>query len=122
MIFLTGKVIPGFGHFVPRVTKFSQAFKNANGQNLIPDTLNVKMEGEIPIREHFRIRGTEIGEPEQDLLFEVCRANGIWAYRIRPYNLRTRGGGHGDNTLEIACSQKIPYVRGLVEIALFRDN
>jgi hypothetical protein len=34
-----------------------------------------------------RIRGVDIGYPQQDLLFEVCRINGIWAYRIRPYNL-----------------------------------
>jgi hypothetical protein len=79
---------------------------------------------QISINEHFRIRGTDIGEPHQDLLFEVSRINGIWAYRIRPRDLRDGSGGHGDDTLEIACSRKIPNIKGksVVEIALFRDD
>jgi hypothetical protein len=72
----------------------------------------------------FRIRGIEIGEPDQDLLFEVCRINEIWAYRIRPLDLRDGSGGHGDDTLEIACSREIPDLaeKSVVEIALFRDD
>jgi hypothetical protein len=70
-------------------------------------------------KEHFRIHGKEINEPEE-FLFEICRINGLWAYRIRPVDAMGLGG-HGDEILEIACSKKIPNVGpGVeVEIALF---
>ncbi len=124
MILLKGQVVGGVAHFRQRMTNFPEAFKRATGENLFPGTLNVEVKRKIPVREHFRIPGTEVNEPEQDLLFEVCRINGIWAYRIRPYNVNTGLGGHGDDTLEIACSQKIPNVThgSVVEIALFRDD
>lgn len=124
MIFLKGAVQNGVGHFKPRINNFSEVFRNATGESLFPGTLNIKVEVLVPPREHFRIIGAEIGEPEQDLLFEVCRINGIWAYRIRPYHLATGGGGHGDDILEIACSQKINNLTqdSLVEVALFRDR
>ena len=48
-------------------------------------------------------RAAHPDEPEQDLLFEHCRINGLKAYRIRPYNIKTLNGGWGDDTLEIAC-------------------
>ena len=78
----------------------------------------------IPVKEHFGIRGEDIDEPTQDLLFEICRINRIWAYRIRPFDLRSGLGGHGDDTLEIACSQEIPNVStdAPVEIILLRDD
>jgi hypothetical protein len=39
---------------------------------------------------------------------EVCRIDGFWAYRIRPYNLLTGRGGNGDHILEISSSTRIP--------------
>lgn len=52
--------------------------------------------------------------------FEICRVNGLWAYRIRPLDAMG-GDGHGDHIFEIACSKKIPNVGpgAEVEIALF---
>jgi len=95
-------------HFSRRMTEYPKVFEKATGERLYPGTLNVNVGRPNPVREHFRIRGTEINEPEQDLLFEVCRINQIWAYRIRPFHLATGEGGHGDHIIEIACSQKIP--------------
>jgi CTP-dependent riboflavin kinase len=118
---LKGRVVGGMGHFRARMTKFPEVFRRATGEDLVKGTLNVDVGRNISPKEHFRIRGTGIDEPEQDLLFEVCRINGIWAYRIRPHNLNTGEGGHGDNILEIACSQIIQTERG-VEISLFRDE
>ena len=74
-------------------------------------------------REHFRISGRDIEEPEQDLLFEVVKVNGLWAYRIRPYHLPSGLGGHGDDVLEIASSQELRPLLAkapLIEVALFR--
>ena len=102
-----GTIQSGVKHFTTRMSKYPEAFEKATGEKLFPGTLNVKVAEQVHIREHFRIIGAEIGEPDQDLLFEVCRINGNWAYRIRPYNLKTGGGGHGDNVLEIACSKQI---------------
>jgi len=125
MVIVRGKVKQGCGHFRQRMTNFPVAFRKATGEDLFKGTLNVELENHmcIPIAEQFRIRGTEIDEPGQDLLFEVCRINGLWAYRIRPYDLCTGAGGHGDNILEIACSQQIPNVSAgsEVQIELFRD-
>ena len=124
MVVLRGRVVQGVGDFKRRMTEFPEAFRRATGETLIEGTLNVKVDREIPIKEHFRIRGTEISEPEQDLLFEICRINGIWAYRIRPYNLIDGSGGQGGDTLEIACSMEIPNATNgtVVEVALFRDD
>ena len=124
MILVRGEVVPGVGHFKRRMTEFPDVFRKATGEVLVRGTLNVDVGRKIQVREHFRIRGTEIGEPEQDLLFEVCRINGIWAYRIRPFDLSTGLGGHGDNILEIASSQEIPNatMRNQVEIELLRDD
>jgi hypothetical protein len=52
----------------------------------------------MPIVESFRVLGTLIGEPDQDLLFEPCRVNDYEAFRIRPYQL-AGGGGHDANRL-----------------------
>lgn len=121
---LKGPVVQGCKHFQTRMTKFREVIKEATGQELFPGTLNVRIDREIKIQEEFRIQGTKIGEPEQDLLFERCRINGIDAYRIRPWNVETGLGGHGDDTLEIACSQKIADVAvgTEVEIELHRDE
>lgn len=110
MITLEGHVEDGCRHFQQRLKleKFRAAFFKATGENLVKGTLNVKVDRCISIKEHFRIRGKDIDEPQQDLLFEICRINGIWAYRIRPLDLCTGAGGHGDDTLEIACSKEIP--------------
>jgi CTP-dependent riboflavin kinase len=107
---VTGKVVSrGQGHFTQRMTQFPHVFEEATGEKLITGTLNVQVGKRILIREHFRIPGARIQEPEQDLLFEVCRINGLlWGYRIRPYQLLTGEGGHGDDVLEITCSTRIP--------------
>ena len=110
----------GLKHFSRRMTQYPEVFERATGERLYPGTLNVNVGRPILIKEHFRIRGAEINEPGQDLLFEVCRTNGLWAYRIRP--LDAMGcGGHGDHIIEIACSRKIPNVGpgAEIEIALF---
>jgi hypothetical protein len=124
MIILKGLVCPaeqGLKHFSRRMREYPEVFERATGERLYPGTLNVNIGRPMPVREHFRIRGTEINEREQDLIFEVCRINQIWAYRIRPFHLATGGGGHGDHILEITSSKEIPNVppRCEVEIALF---
>jgi hypothetical protein len=114
----------GLGHFSQRIARYPDVFRNATGEDLVPGTINIQVGGPIPIREQFRICGTDIGEPDQDLLFEVCRVNGIWAYRIRPYNLVTGAGGWGDHILEVSSKDTIPNVTPHSEatIALFRDD
>jgi CTP-dependent riboflavin kinase len=118
-----GTLRKGSGDFTRRMTQFPDVFKDATGESLFPGTLNVQVHEQIKIREHFRIRGVDINEPEQDLLFEICRINGIWAYRIRPYNLQNGSGGHGDHILEIACSVELRkeanFDESTIEIALF---
>lgn len=124
MIILKGSVVQGCGHFKGRMTSFPEAFRKATGEELVKGTLNVKVAEPVEVRHHFRIRGQEIDEAGQDLLFEVCRVNGIWAYRIRPYVLGSGKGGHGLDVLEISSAQWIPNatVGSTVEITLFRDD
>ena len=101
------------------MTEYPEVFEKATGERLFPGTVNVDVGPRIDIREHFRIHGKELNEPEE-FLFEVCRINGIWAYRIRPLDANG-GGGHGDHIVEITSSKKIPNVHpgAEVEIALF---
>jgi CTP-dependent riboflavin kinase len=124
MVTLRGTVQPGVRHFKERMTNYAHIFERAVGERLYPGTINVKVPTPIPIRVEFRISGKDIGEPEQDLLFEKCLINGIRAYRIRPCNLKTGGGGHGDDVLEIACSIEVPCVApgSSVEVTLFRTD
>lgn len=122
MLLLKGELVDGVRHFQTRMTRYPEVFAAATGERLFPGTLNIRVGAPILPVEHFRIRGTEIGEPEQDLLFEVCRVNNIWAYRIRPRNLLTHSGGHGDHILEIAASVELrPSLTGKeITVALFR--
>jgi CTP-dependent riboflavin kinase len=128
MLVARGKVVNGCGHFRLRIANYLHVFCSATREkDLFPGTLNIQVENNIPvpIREQFRIRGKDIiNEPKQDLLFEVCRIYGLWAYRIRPFDLNTGGGGHGDHILEIICSQHIPNasIGSEVQVELFRDE
>ena len=104
---IRGRIHEGNKDFTKRMNAFAAAFENAVGETLFPGTLNVQVNEQIEIKPHFKILGAEINEPEQDLLFEICRVNGLWAYRIRPWNLADGSGGHGDHILEIACSVQL---------------
>lgn len=121
MMIVRGRVCPdgqGLKHFSKRMTEYPEVFKRATGEQLYPGTLNVNVGAPIPVKEHFRILGTEINEPEQDLLFEVCRMRDIWTYRIRPFHLLTGSGGHGDHIIEIASRDKIPDVSSGTEVQI----
>jgi CTP-dependent riboflavin kinase len=123
MVLVKGRVVSGVRDFERRMTRFPDAFRKATGQELYPGTLNVKVDREIRIKEDFRIPGANIGDPEQDLLFERCLINGTSAYRIRPYHLKTGAGGHGDDTLEIASEWIPSAVSGSeVEVCFFRNE
>jgi hypothetical protein len=87
MVNLRGRAVQGNKHFSKKRLlrdDFRLAYHNATGENLWKGTLNVEIDRCIPVKEHFRIRGKEISEPEQDLLFEICRVNGIWSFRSGP--------------------------------------
>jgi CTP-dependent riboflavin kinase len=130
MRIVTGKVDKnGFGHFSRRLKDFPQEFLRATGEMLVGGTLNVKVDRRITIREHFRMLDPWKAE-NQVLLFEVCRVQGIWAYRVRPLKLDGSGdGGHGDDTLEIMCAEWIKTKDGFplqdgdaVEVELFGEE
>lgn len=125
MIKVSGRVIPGIGHFQTRVTDYAKVFERHVGARLYPGTLNVEIGFALECREDFRIPGNEIGEPEQDLLFERCLVIGLPAYRIRPYQLVGGRGGHGDSVLEIASVHELrPLLVGrhnAVEIEFARE-
>jgi CTP-dependent riboflavin kinase len=109
-VIVEGKVIQGCGHFRDRLNspKFRAAYRKATGEDLHKGTLNVLVDRDIPIKEQRRIPGKEFDHHE-DFLLEECTVNGIQAFRLRPYDPRNGSGGHGDNVLEIASSQEIPY-------------
>ena len=123
MITMLGRVTErGCGDMARRMNNHPEAFRSATGELLIAGTVNVDVGTPVLPREHFRILADDINEPiPQDLLFEICRVNGIWGYRIRPLDLRNGSGGHGDHILELSSSQKLPNQPGSqVEIAFFR--
>ncbi len=123
---VTGHVTNGVGDFRLRMTRYPHVFESATGERLFPGTLNVDIGIPLPIREDFRVRGVDIDEPGQDLLFERCLVAGQRAYRIRPYQPRGGGGGHGDHMLEIASAYELrPLLLGkenAVEVEFFRDD
>ena len=107
MITVTGVLVSGIGAWRPRMVRFPDVFEAATGQCLYPGTLNVQLPNPLPIQEEFRILGSAIGEPEQDMLFERCLIKGVSAFRLRPLHLATGAGGHGDHILEIVCSKQL---------------
>lgn len=121
---LKGIVVGGCNHFQTRMTKYPDVFERVTGQRLYPGTINLKVNRRIPVKKDLRMKGAEIGEPEQDLIFERCRINGQDAFRIRPLHLSTGRGGHGDDTLEICCSAQIPgvFIGVEFEVELFRND
>jgi hypothetical protein len=123
MTSVSGRVQKGVGDFSKRMKSFPEVFRRATGEDLYVGTLNVKVGTKVPIREDFRIEGADIGEPEQDLLFERCSVGDIPAFRIRPFNKQTGEGGHGDDVIEVASSQRIPNAQegSTVEITFYRD-
>ena len=124
MTTIHGRIHEGNKDFTKRMTAFSAVFAKTVGEELFPGTLNVQIDEQIKIREHFRIPGAEIDEPEQDLLFEICRVNSHWAYRVRPLNRADGSGGHGDHILEIVCSIQLRKERGFddsdIRVVFFR--
>ena len=122
MITITGRVWrKGSGDFKKRMISFPEEFLRATGEKLFPGTLNVEIDKPLAVKEHFRMR--DVQDPEQDLLFEICRVDRVWAYRIRPFNRETGAGGHGDHILEITSSQEIPNAHegSPIKISFFRD-
>jgi CTP-dependent riboflavin kinase len=121
---VTGRITDGVGDFRRRMTRYPHAFERVTGEQLFPGTLNVDIGYPLPVREDFRIKGADINEPGQDLLFERCTVAGYHAYRNRPYQLRGGGGGHGDHMIEIASVHELrPLLQGRedsVEIEFFR--
>lgn len=124
MITIHGRLHEGNKDFTKRMTAFKHVFDEAVGEELFPGTLNVQIDGQLPINPHFKIQGADIEEPEQDLLFEICRVNGCWAYRIRPFRPADGGGGHGDHILEFGCAVKLrdepPFNPSNITVAFFR--
>lgn len=122
MIEILGRVSSGNQHFSKRMSKHYKKFTKLLGENIHLGTINVNVGARVAIIEHFRLKGSEIDEAHQDLIFEICRINQMWAYRVRPVNLLTGTGGHGDHILEIICTNKIPdIIEGAeVKIQLFR--
>ena len=104
MIRVSGFVVHGMGAWRPRIERFPEVFRAACGVTLFPGTLNVQLEHPLPIKTDFRIPGAEIGEPEQDMLFERCTINKLPAFRLRPFQPATGAGGHGDHILEIVSA------------------
>jgi CTP-dependent riboflavin kinase len=121
---VTGRLVNGIGDFRKRMTTYADVFTRVVGHELFAGTLNIEISRPLAVREDFRIVGHDIDEPEQDLIFERCRILGRPAYRIRPYQLLTGGGGHGDHILEIASREELrPLLvgrEGRVELEFFR--
>jgi len=107
VIRVRGLVEAGIGAWRPRMERFPEVFRQLTGEPLFPGTLNIRIDRPLAIRTELRIAGAEIGEPEQDMLFERCTVNGIKAYRLRPFQPATGLGGHGDHILEIVSTMQL---------------
>lgn len=124
MIILKGRVVEGARNFCWRMTESAAAFRDATGEYLYPGTLNVKVEIAVPLKEQFRVKGKDVGVPGQDILFEICRINRLWAYRVCTSPRDSADPAHSDDIFEIICAQKIPNALpgSGVTIELLRDD
>jgi len=121
VIKIEGILVAGVKDFSKRMTKYPDIFRHATGETLHPGTLNIKVPIHIQVKEDFRIKGFLIGEPIQDLIFEVIRVNGVWGYKIRPLNLLNHLGGHGDDIIEFCTSKQMNFSESsILTIEMFR--
>lgn len=104
--------------------RFGDAFRAATGEYLYPGTLNVKLQRAIPIQPQFRIRADQTGELGQELLFEICRVNRLWAYRMVRIRKRSGRPVRPNGLFEIVCAQKFPGILPgcKVVVELLRDD
>ena len=98
-----GKIAVGSGQWTKRMERAGPVFNEATGETLHHGTLNIKLAEEIAIEEHFRVLGEKTGDQHENYLLEICRVDGIWAYRVRPLGHDGVSGGWGDSVLEILC-------------------
>src|SRR5438445_10070622 len=107
MLSIRGTVERGCSHFFQRMRTYPDSFHSATGERLCEGTINVRVAVELEINEHFQV--SDPADANQVLKFEVCRINGVWAYRSRPSSRgNERIGGHGDDVIEIASATFIP--------------
>ena len=125
MIVISGFVIPGCGDFGKRLKRenFRAAYREATGEDFVKGSLNIQIDRIIPVKEDFRILGKDVAEAE-DFQLEICLVGDIRAHRIRPYHPVTHTGGHGDDVIEICCSEEIPNATegSPIAITMFRDD
>lgn len=124
MRMIKGYVVQGDYQTQGVMFEFGAAFRAATGEYLYPGTLNVQTLLALPIKEHFRIRACNSGIPDQDLLFEICRINRMWGYRMVRLDVKKRKLVRKNGLFEIICAQKIPniYPGCDVVIELLRDD
>ena len=102
-----GRLVDGVKHFQARIGTYPTAFKFTLGFAPYPGTLNVDIGSPLKIREERRLLGAAIGEPHQDLLFEACTVAGQQCFRVRPLDLRSGAGGHGDHIIEVVSAVRL---------------
>lgn len=120
---VSGRVIDGWGAWRPRIEQFPEIFLQGTGERLFPGTLNIQLDTPLPIHPEFRIPGSLIGEPEQDMLFERCLIEGIKGWRLRPFQPATGAGGHGDHILEIVSARELrPLLSNLNRVVVEFPN
>lgn len=124
MFILRGSVTEGDARSQSMMLQFGDAFRAATGEYLYPGTLNVKLPRAIPIQPQFRIGAEHTGELGQELLFEICRVNRLWAYRMVRIRKRSGRPVRPNGLFEIVCAQKIPGILTgcKVIVELLRDD
>lgn len=110
LLVLRGTVVAGCGHFSRRIREFPQIFRQATGVDLFPGTINVEVDRNEALEIHEEFRSPDPIDSSQVLLFERCTINGFSGFRIRPFNVRDRSGGHGDHIIEVSSTERIPNV------------
>jgi hypothetical protein len=98
--------------------KFADLFREVTGEPMLHfGTLNVRMDREVPFREHFQIAELvgDVWGWRGPVRFEICRIDSMWAYGIK--------GGWADQRIAEICGRTIPKgINDRVELEFFGED
>jgi hypothetical protein len=126
-ILITGVVAEkGYGHFSSCRPKFYDYVKRTEGVKLRPGTINIRVNGAMPIPSEKAVRVEGLDEIDlidnQDILITPCRSNQYSGYWIFPVFKGTRTpnpqGHYPHQIIEVSFADELPNIKPGVELDL----
>jgi hypothetical protein len=116
----------GYGHFSRCRPKFYEYVKRIEGTKLRPGTINIRVNGAMPVPSKSAVRVAGLDEIDlsdnQDILITLCRSNQYSGYWILPVFKGTQTpnprGHYPHQIIEVSFADELPNITPGVELDL----